>query len=164
MTIHRTKIKNKQYKTYERKKLRKKTFINNKNKPKTMDLTNKEVALITIFLVLTGAVAFNLGDITGSATIDLESSRLKISPVIVSPEENIKINIYPGKEGSSSRVEFFTQGSKIGETPKICREKRCYDNSYIIYEVPSSWQQGLYIGQIFDYETGRYVKSHFNLE
>ncbi|MEK6812877.1 MAG: hypothetical protein AABX86_02060 [Nanoarchaeota archaeon] len=128
-----------------------------------MDLTNRQVALLTIFIVLTGAVAFNMTGFTGSAVKDT-SSRLDVQPVVLSHGEDLRITIHPGEAGTMNKVEFFTRGIKVGETPAFCKEQRCYGRASIIYEIPTSWEEGLYVAHVFDYSSGNYVQDYFTVE
>ncbi|MEK6904568.1 MAG: hypothetical protein AABW87_03170, partial [Nanoarchaeota archaeon] len=98
-----------------------------------MDLSHGQIALITVFLVLTAALAFNLGDITGSVVAETDQTLIKVSPALVKAGGDAKINIYPSDEGSSGKVEFFKDGNKIGESTMLCGERRCYDNTLLVY-------------------------------
>ncbi|MDO8555725.1 MAG: hypothetical protein Q7R96_00950 [Nanoarchaeota archaeon] len=127
-----------------------------------MDLTNQQVALIAIFLVLTGAVAFNLNGITGAAVSD--TTHIIVAPVMLSAGENLHITINPGTEGSTNKIEFFKAGSKVGETVQLCQEQRCYERTTVIYDTPKNWESGHYIAHIFDYTNKNYVQDEFNIE
>ena len=127
-----------------------------------MDLTNQQVALIAIFVVLTGAVAFNLTNLTGQAI--KEGAVFQVQPVLLDNGENLRMSIHPGKEGTTNKVEFFTNGMKVGETPNFCDEQRCMGSVAIVYEIPMQWEPGLYVAHVFDYTSGSYVQDYFTVE
>ncbi|HLD12919.1 MAG TPA: hypothetical protein VJB87_05000 [Candidatus Nanoarchaeia archaeon] len=128
-----------------------------------MDLNNKQVALLAAFIIITGAVSFNILGITGSAT-KTNQGIIDITPLTVQPGENTQIIITPGTEGTSNKAEFFTNGKKVGETPELCQEQRCHEKTVIIYDIPRTWKQGNYIVHIFDYDKEHYAQDYFILK
>ncbi len=127
-----------------------------------MDLTNQQVGLIAIFVVLTGAVAFNLTNITGQTVKG--GDVFQVQPVLLDNGENLRMSVNPGKEGTTNKIEFFTNGVKVGETPSFCEEQRCMGRVAIVYEIPEQWEPGLYVAHVFDYTSGNYVQDYFNVE
>lgn len=129
-----------------------------------MDLSHGQVALLTTFLVLIAAVAFNLGDITGSVVATGAETVIKVNPVLVNSGEDLRINVYPSDEGNSNKIEFFRGGSKIADSSELCAGRRCYDDTLLIYNVPGSWEAGTYVAQVYDYAGSNYVQAFFNVE
>ncbi|MDO8628236.1 MAG: hypothetical protein Q7R56_00595 [Nanoarchaeota archaeon] len=127
-----------------------------------MELNNKQVALLALFIIITGALSFNILGITGN-TVKTTITTIDITPITIERSNNLQITINPGPEGTSKKIEFFHNGNKIGETPEICHEARCHDKTVIIYDIPRNWETGNYVAHLFDYSTADYVQDYFIL-
>ena len=89
-------------------------------------MENREIMLVSIFLILVSALAFNLNDfsITGYAIRD-NSASLRLDPIIAKAGSDITITIAPASEGTSRFVEFYQDNEKRGETVRLCNQLRC---------------------------------------
>ncbi|HLD14958.1 MAG TPA: hypothetical protein VJB94_00035 [Candidatus Nanoarchaeia archaeon] len=124
-------------------------------------MENREVMLVSVFLVLVSALAFNLNDfsITGYAIKD-NSASLRLDPIVAKANSDITITIAPASEGTSRFVEFYQNNEKIGETVRLCNQLRCMEKVTVVYSIPELWN-GKFEAQIYDYTSEDYIIREF---
>lgn len=128
-----------------------------------MNLSEKQLILGGIFIVLLSGLVFNLSNITGHAVLDTEAS-LHVTPTTVNNGGDISIAVNPKEEGVSSSVGIFHNGKKVGDSGKLCEEYRCYKAVDVTYTIPDNFEQGIYTARTYDYSESRYIEANFRVE
>lgn len=123
------------------------------------------IGAIFIFLILFIVVGSRFNGVSGNVVLEDSKTSIFISPEVVSNGEIIYVTVTPGKEGVNEKVSFYQAEDDLRKTSvnRLCNSHKCYGKGSFSFDIPSSWESGVYYVKVYDYEIQGFVVEDFTI-